>query len=264
MQEGIGRGGYRLIATIFLFLGGLGLGTMLYAWSSHITFFVWLSGAFNVVAIGVLYFLVQMLLRNPRAASAPEPRMMTVTPARPTLDEMDFSPVGAGQDDELEAQDMTDDDGPRVPARPWTPPPRPPMPPPVAKPNRNLDRDTGNWPRRVPPSGLTRGELLEMNRPQANPEESAESEDEIVFTSVPMSSARTAPAARPRATSMQVRKHEVPVVIARIAGPDDTMAWVPKDMGRGKCSGCGSIVLAPKARPIRLRCPKCEKLTLLE
>lgn len=40
--------------------------------------------------------------------------------------------------------------------------------------------------------------------------------------------------------------------------------WSPGDRARGRCGECDTVILAPKQRPIKLRCPVCSKVTLLE
>lgn len=40
--------------------------------------------------------------------------------------------------------------------------------------------------------------------------------------------------------------------------------FVPEGMSVGRCGQCKTLLLAPQARPIRLKCPDCAKVTLLE
>jgi ribosomal protein S27AE len=35
---------------------------------------------------------------------------------------------------------------------------------------------------------------------------------------------------------------------------------IPDNVSLGKCGNCGVLLLAPKRRPIRLQCPRCERV----
>ncbi|MEA3203126.1 MAG: hypothetical protein QOI63_799 [Thermoplasmata archaeon] len=100
--------------------------------------------------------------------------------------------------------------------------------------------------RRLVPSGQTLGEKREAaKKAKAKP-----APDEMEFTVVP----------KPRAVRPAVvRAEKVPLVVASLAGKGAP----PVDLARGKCSGCDSLLWAPKTRPINLRCPNCDKITLL-
>ncbi len=37
-----------------------------------------------------------------------------------------------------------------------------------------------------------------------------------------------------------------------------------KERSRGRCSGCGSVILAPATRPVRIKCPRCGKEATLK
>jgi hypothetical protein len=103
--------------------------------------------------------------------------------------------------------------------------------------------------RRLVPSGQTLGEKREAaKKAKARP-----APEEMEFTVVP---------SRPRAPArpVVVPTQQVPLVVARVAGKGPA----PPDLARGKCSGCDTLLWAPKARPINLRCPQCDKITLLK
>ncbi len=50
---------------------------------------------------------------------------------------------------------------------------------------------------------------------------------------------------------------KLPTVGAILAGVDARNDPATRDMTRGKCSQCESVIWAPKQRPILLKCPSC-------
>lgn len=98
--------------------------------------------------------------------------------------------------------------------------------------------------RRLVPSGQTLGEKREAaKKAKAAPPP----DEEVEFTTVPK-------------VRVPARPAKVPLVVARRAGKGAP----PADLARGKCSGCGTLLWAPKTRPMSLRCPECDKVTLLK
>lgn len=269
MQDGIGRGGYRLLATVFLGIGVLGLVTTLYAFqaaSSPRGLFDWLGFGLSFVALVALFALTLRILWKPGAEPAPvaAPQPAGAPPLAPSSRPIEF------EFNEPET-------GPEV-AIPIAPaPPAQPMGPP----NRNLTRDTKGWPRRQPPSGLTMGERRELQAEAvellAGPQALKSPARAGIEFETPPPRPRKAPAGGypggvefkpiptppPRAKEMAIRV-DVPTAIARVAGPNDDPEWNPPGTTRGRCSGCSTMLYAPQERPIHLRCPKCEKLTLLK
>ncbi|HJQ93043.1 MAG TPA: hypothetical protein VJ874_02025, partial [Candidatus Thermoplasmatota archaeon] len=55
---------------------------------------------------------------------------------------------------------------------------------------------------------------------------------------------------------------EPPVVMARTVASAEATG-IPDGTGVGKCGNCGVLLLAPKKRPIRLQCPRCERVHTL-
>ncbi len=217
MQEGIGRGGYRVLATVFLGLGLLGLASLILAWARDSVPALVLGIALVSVALVVLFVLALRAL----AGANPGPASAGVPPSSRVLD-LDY----------LEADEGLEADG----ASPAEPGERIPVPP-----NRNLVADTKGWPSRKGPTGVTRGEAKkrEAGRP-------------VEFAPVP---GRVAvPKASLRSPS------EPPTVLARETSRN---AKAPEGMAKGQCGTCGIILLAPKVRPLKLRCPKCQKVTTL-
>jgi hypothetical protein len=251
MQDGIGRNGYRLLAATFLGLGVLGLVTTLYAFqraSSPAGLFDWLGFGLSLVALGALYALANVILMKPAAQ-----------PARAAQ----FTPQPTQPDKEWEAPPKEPDveTGPET-VVPLPAAPKEPIPAPA---NRNLQRDTKGWPRRQPPSGLTMGEKRQLQQEAVQ----LLAGGEVEFAPTPprkQMKVRTAPAVQvEEAPPVAARGEALPrITIARIAGPDDDPSWNPEGTTVGKCGGCGTRLYAPPERPLRLRCPKCEKVTTLQ
>lgn len=104
-----------------------------------------------------------------------------------------------------------------------TPPEQPRAP--IVVPPRKPQPDSKGWPTRKEPSGMTRGEALKRKREQ--PE----------FEPV----------------------REPPLVMARTAASAEATG-IPDNVSLGKCGNCQVLLLAPKKRPIRLQCPRCERV----
>lgn len=106
-----------------------------------------------------------------------------------------------------------------------TTPPEPQRLPPYIPPRKTPAQPKGDWPARKGPSGMTRGEALKKKREQ--PE----------FEAV----------------------REPPLVMARTAASAEA-SGIPDNVSLGKCGNCQVLLLAPKKRPIRLQCPRCERV----
>ncbi|MFO1532315.1 MAG: hypothetical protein ABR562_01230 [Thermoplasmatota archaeon] len=246
MQEGIGRSGYRLLSSVFLGIGVLGLVTTLYAFEQGTGprgLFDWLGFGLSFVALVALYALALTILLKP-AALASEPS------AAP-------SPAGRSLDFEFQPPPMPET-GPEVAI------PIPAAKPLVVQPNRNIGRDAKGWPRRQPPSGLTMGEKRDLQVQAVEMLTAGKSSaSEIEFEATPPRPRNGhtpgLPAVMERDMAVRVER----AVVARVAGPNDDPEWNPEGTTKGKCGGCGAMLYAPPQRPIHLRCPKCDKVTLL-
>lgn len=60
------------------------------------------------------------------------------------------------------------------------------------------------------------------------------------------------------------KQPEAPVVRAERCPEEFDPDWIPDGKTRGRCGGCSTTVLAPTARPVRLKCPQCGRITLLK
>lgn len=213
MQEGIGRSGYRVIASVFVGLGLLGLATAV-ATVEPSSLLEWLSfgllGA-ALLALAILCFIVLALRpAGPRSETVAAPVHQEPV-ADPTAD------LGV---------EYTDEPVPETELVPIdTTPPEPQRLPPYIPPRRAPEQPTGHWPARKGPSGLTRGEALKQKREQPQ------------FEAV----------------------REPPLVMARTAASAEATG-IPDNVSLGKCGNCQVLLLAPKKRPIRLQCPRCERV----
>ena len=222
MQEGIGRSGYRVIALVFFGLGGLGLLTT-YATFGAGNLYEWLGYA--LLALGLVALLIlalQVLSVRPAGTSAPQAALEP----EPGLMPM---PMAADPDADLGVDYSGDAEPQPVAEEEMVPvsyaPPEQPRAPIIAPPRRVDQVDTKGWPKRREPTGMTRGELLKSKREQ--PEFEA--------------------------------GREPPLVMARTAASAEA-SGIPDNVSLGKCGNCGVLLLAPKRRPIRLQCPRCERV----
>ncbi|MEA3189491.1 MAG: hypothetical protein QOD77_73 [Thermoplasmata archaeon] len=264
MQEGIGRGGYRLLATVFAAIGVLGLVVTLYAFGKASTdgnprtLFDWLGFGLSFVGLVAVYGLLLVVLARRdgaaaavRAAEPPQPAGAPPLPVGRPLS-FEFEPKAGGDEEHAIA---VEEDVEEAPAR-GDPRPAIQRLPPVLPPNRNMQVDAKGWPQRKGPSGVTRGEQLAQRRGETIVPLARTDDGGVVMVPSP------APASSPRAAAMVVRK-EPAAVLAKVAPPGGDPDFTPDGMARGKCGGCETILLAPQERPIHLRCPKCGKVTKL-
>jgi len=284
MQDGIGRGGYRLLSSVFVGIGVLGIATTLVAFEqagSPRGLFDWLGFALTFVALAALYALTLVILWRP-AAVEPVSTATPIAGAPPAAPTRNLNFEFADLPEDLE--DGTDSTGPEVAVPMPAARPLPAPSPPVVQPNRNLERDTKGWPRRQPPSGLTLGERRTLERKAAEMLATGEEEATIEFTG-PRAAAAPSPTTRPtfrpaptfrteprpagrqemaiRAAPSGSPRSAIPTAIARVAAPNDDPSWSPPGTTKGQCSGCGVLLYAGAERPLNLRCPKCGKVTLL-
>lgn len=223
MQEGIGRSGYRVIALVFFGLGVLGLATSTYAVQPE-GVFGWLGFVLTAAAVVALLVLSLVVLAARPAAPAARPAPAGVVEPEPGLLPTPMPAADPQADLGVEYDDF-DVEPVDLPAGTQlsTVPPEQPRAPAVVPP-RKPQGDTKGWPKRKDPTGVTRGEMRKRER---QPE----------FES-------------PR---------EPPLVMARTAASAEATG-IPDNVSLGKCGNCGVLLLAPKRRPIRLQCPRCERV----
>src|SRR5688572_28935696 len=224
MQEGIGRSGYRVIALVFFGLGLLGLLTT-YATFGADGLYEWLGYALLAVSLVTLLILGLQVLSVRPAGSTGSSQAPTIEPVPGLLPApMASDPnadLGVDYSGGAEPQPVAEDE-----MRPVSyAPPEQPRAPIFVHPRRVDQVDTKGWPKRREPTGMTRGELMKSKREQ--PEFEA--------------------------------GREAPLVMARTAASAEA-SGIPDNVSLGKCGNCSVLLLAPKRRPIRLQCPRCERV----
>lgn len=228
MQEGIGRSGYRVLALVFFGLAVLGL-AIAFIQADPAGLFDWLGLALVAIACSALLGLSLVVLSvGPQGRSPPVDAVPNVSLVEPL-------PVTSDPDADLGIEyddvDLVTDDEASEPIPLSTAPPIQPRAP-VVVPPRKPQGDTKGWPQRRDPTGITRGEMLKQQRAPPPP-----------------------PAPRREG-------REPPLVMARTAASAEA-SGIPDNTTLGKCGNCNVLLLAPKRRPIRLQCPRCERIHAL-
>lgn len=298
MQEGIGRGGYRALALVFCAVGLVGL--LVAALADRPSGFGWVGLLLAAAGLVALPFLVRAVLgldgtlrarvrAEPRGApdeaapvplptpeppleadpdadigfeySDPTPTPVARAPAPVALSAAPASTVSLSSPWEM------DEPGPEFEApmaaatRPRTmslPPPAPKPaarapPPPMARPRAHSAPPSGKsaadsgWPERRGKAGVTRRQVAESSG------------------AAPPPSRRDLP--RDPGPAVEVEgpgpaRRDPPIVMAKTVASAEATG-IPEGVGVGKCGNCGVLLLAPKKRPIRLQCPRCERVHLL-
>ncbi len=237
MMEGIGRTGYRLIAAMILLLGLLGLALATYGAKQGLWPLATAGGVSSAVTLVVLF---AMALVTPNPARASTQAGLTEPPSanawgglsREGIDIVGSAPAGRGLQPTPEARVSSNPEPTRAPLRRLDP---------AAWPNDRDDKS--DWTR-------------EMEARQ-------EAEDRA-------SARRRRDAFTDRYTQATPQVREILMAAdgpqaVKSPRPDRPVAPVADEgRSRGKCGGCGTILLAPKRRPIRLRCPTCQRVTTLQ
>jgi len=264
MQQGIGRAGYRLLALVFFAVGLLGLAV---AWAATR---IDVSPVFQAVglltaAVGQALLLLAFFaasLNPTETATAKPPAPKAARPAphpspRPSpsasldFEYPDTQPAAKAAPEDL-VLPKAFQDGPRADAprdheglvtfeAVHKPEPRTPGHPLADA--RAADPPADQAPADPPHAGRP---APERRDPRAEMRER--------YT-------RNTPTLR--AVLEEAPKTEAPVVRAERCPEDFDPDWIPDGKTRGRCGGCETLVLAPTARPIRLKCPQCGRVTLL-
>ena len=236
MQEGIGRGGYRVLALVFFGVAALGLVTAAAALDPA-GFFQWLglalAGVFLMALCGVA------LLGMARAPGHVPPVPALETPSGEVELETPEPPANPDPSADLGVEYESFEPVSVEERLARGPPPRPQPPPvPITQPRR-VDAGKGGWPGRSEPTGVTRRQLHERNLPR-DPGPTIEMDGPVA----------------------PVQRREPPVVMARTVASAEA-SGIPEGSSVGKCGNCGVLLVAPKKRPLRLQCPRCERVHTL-
>jgi hypothetical protein len=140
-----------------------------------------------------------------------------------------------------------------------------PTPAPVAAPMAKLRAHA------VPPPVKARGPRLfnEGVGWEASPKVGVEETLEAAPVPVALATNGHSVVERPRVSAMERRKEwidQMPMAkdILGTPAPSAPVADSMEGKTRGRCGGCNTILVAPAARPIRLRCPTCGKVAWIK
>lgn len=249
MHNGLGRTGYVLLAVVLLAVGALGLGATYYAHLDGTMRFFELGLALSAVGlVGLFGFAAwaPWLGGAPRparraasvpAATAAAPSAATPSPARtpspgPDFEFNDAQPAAKAAPESLVM--------PQAFAR-------------ETLPGMGSARDPTDWPeRRGRPAGANEWNAKVGHRQRIE----QMVEDSPVRKEMQERYTRTTPTVR---GIMQ----DPPLHVAERAPPGVQPGFAAPGMSVGQCGRCQTVVMAPDARPIRLKCPQCAKVTLL-
>lgn len=249
MDNGIGRTGYRLLALVFLAVGALGL---VLAWSGVPAprENVLLIGAATAAAALAALFILALVLSSGRVAtqastppspSATAPTASDPPPFDPTDLDFEYGERPArteplSGDDEFHAV-LHRADGSQADPGP--------------------DRDSRDWPVRTPKHG--RPATQAPPSPEPHPTTARELADRYTADTPMVRSILSAAHEGPSQAHAPVRQ-----VTAKQVEPGVRPGDAPSGTRMGRCGGCNTVLLAPMERPLRLRCPRCRRVTLLK
>ncbi len=249
MENGLGRTGYLLLATIMLVLGLLGIGA---------AYLAYLDGSERFFELGLGLAAVAILGMFGFAAYAPwlsgpsrVPRKATAAPKAPAAPS---TPAVANVHEDI-GFEYTD----AAPAAKAAPEslvvPKPflemaPTPTPYAA------RDPAAWPER-----------------RNQPSRPAEKSDWTMRVEREAKAAEMLDASKTRKNLQERYTEDTPTVRGILQDPPMHVAErAPEGLGPGftapgmtvgQCGRCKTVVMAPDRRPLRLKCPECAKVTLL-
>lgn len=249
MDDGIGRTGYRLLAFLFTAIGFLGLGALWVGVQSGPQVITAAGFAMAGLAYLTLWGLTTVTPNTPRAGRSrkarrkpsrrrdqgPEPRPESdvpdfefddVRPAAPAAPEEMVLPGAFGEPDRP---------GPQAAAS-ATAPPQGPL--------AFQERDPAAWPGAKDRGGQSTW-TAEKKAKQAARQRAERKGDPSRFAD---KYTRNTPVVRDILHKPKTEKRPVP----------------PDGKTRGQCGQCGTVLLAPAKRPLRLKCPGCSKVTLLK
>lgn len=281
MQQGIGRAGFTLLALVTFAIGAFGFAL---AWTAFTqgaaTFFQMGLGVAAVALLALFLFAAfrptaTSTTETPVAApaSTPAPRAAPAATADVGFEFDDYAPAAKAAPEELVLPQAFKE--------------APPTPTPDAavefKPvNKSLDtaieqvveaaapaptstptKDPAAWPGARGKSSWTN--QVEHRRKVESQVGDANRRHELAEKYT-----RTTPTLRailddgvPPAKQAEA-KPDVPEKLADRAPGDMNTDFVAPGMSVGQCGQCKTLLLAPEERPLRLKCPECAKVTLLQ
>lgn len=230
MDNGLGRTGYLLLTTVMFLLGGMGLAT---------AYLAQLDGSHRFFSLGLGLAGIALLAMFGFAAWAP---WLAAPPAmKPVKKPKQMAPEAKAIDYEFKDPEPATKTAPESLV----------VPPAFSDGGVAFnERDPAAWPERRPSKSSWTARVEQEQKVQSMVEESAKRRE--------LTKKYTADAPTVRAVL-----EEPQLVVAQRAPADMPPGATAPGMTLGRCGRCKTPVMAPTARPIRLKCPECAKVTLL-
>lgn len=272
MQHGIGRAGMVLLSLVTLAIGAFGLTLAWTAFNQGAATFFAMGLGVAAVALGGLFLFALVgpskvrarALVQPEPEPAPEataaPERVAPRESKPSVDYefKDFTPAARAAPEALQLPDAFQEKA---------------VPEPVEPVEFQPKKDPASWPGKRGKSTWTT--QVEHQRNVATQVEDARRRHDLTEKYT-----RTTPTLRaildegvdpvpqprqaPTQTTQVQKPAQTPERLADRAPRDMNTDFVAPGMSVGKCGQCGTKLLAPEERPLRLKCPECAKVTLLQ
>ncbi len=274
MDDGIGRTGHRIIAAIFVLLGLLGVGLVWFAIDRNVAYLWGLGLLFATVGILVQYIFAVLATQDDGGSSSssrsrPAPMAPPASAGSTSDPEWGFD-FDVPQDPAPGQRTHAPEPEPRPTPRPAPEPQRPPeQPASAAEAKVSFQvRDPRAWPGQGNPAPSSPRNKLDEKFPKRHPGRTGGG----TYTPPPPSEDRrekltdkyTQNTPTVRSILQEKARSPDPQIPARPTGGPTNLPPPPPGKSRGTCGQCGTILLAPTQRPIKIKCPVCAKTTVLE
>lgn len=269
MHNGVGRTGYLLITLSFFLMGGFGVAVSVLAFEAGTRLFFQVGVA--LAAFGLLTLLAFALfapwIDRPQGRRLPLPERPRQEMAKATVPVPKVRTRGGkqwtGDEPAFEFEDISPagHDGARgsgASAAPVEPRGARETPteftvPPAFQDGPDEDADPTVWPQQ-------RGKGSDWSaRVRREQEVREQVEESPVRREMAEKYTRNTPTVR-----SMLQQEDVPTSIAERAPEGVGPGFAAPGMSVGRCGQCSTALLAPDARPLRLKCPECAKVTLLQ
>ena len=275
MQQGIGRAGFTLLALVTFAIGAFGFALAWTAFGMGATTFFQMGLGVAAVAMLALFLFAAFRPESaapvrPAAKSVPAPATQE-SKAAVDFEFDDFAPAAKAAPEEMVLPDAFQE----VPPTP-TPDAAPvsfkPVgkalestieqvvaTPPVAPAPAVPSKDPAAWPG-------ARGKSAWTNKVEHQQKVASQVEDSRRRHDLAEKYTRTTPTLRAILDDGVPAPGEpsVPEKLADRAPGEMNTDFVAPGMSVGQCGQCRTLLLAPEERPLRLKCPECAKVTLLQ
>ena len=262
MQSGIGRAGFLLLALVVFAVGAFGFALTWAAFKASASTFFWMGLGVAGAAMVLLYLFASFAPGRADAPRAPVPAPSPAAPApKPKAEAQDFEfndyqPAPKAAPEDLVLPPAFQDAKPpgaeaqapvEFQAAPKAAPSRP-------RPEASSGRDPSAWPGQKGQSAWSH-HVSHQRRVQDEVADSRRRHEMADRYTQNTPTMRAILEEKPQAT---------PERLADRAPRDMNTDFVAPGMSIGQCGQCKTLLLAPEERPLRLKCPECAKITLLE